>query len=173
MLDYDVAPVEERRYYPPHLLVQEVIDIRPNTDSKVANLDGEGSPVVRPQNVHGQRSGLRLSLQEVTGEMKRQIQLRHSAYYENEVVTKRLAEFLTSGQAEATEKHGPFIPFSMAINPAAPLAMIIGAIKGLILLGPASINVVTVSCIAFNPPIAEEIIAAIRDGSSCSNFNPD
>ena len=42
------------------------------------------------------------SLQEVTAELKRQIQLRHSTYYEDDAIIVRLADFLIGSELRGT-----------------------------------------------------------------------
>lgn len=100
--DFEVASVDAQPYYPAHLLVQERLDLHPRTGTSPALLhnpiacDGAMESSAAPEH------GLLISLQEVTEELKRQIQLRHSAYYEDDATIVRIAEFLTG--AEVTVK---------------------------------------------------------------------
>lgn len=93
--DHTVAPLRENPYYPRRLLVQERLDLRPTAASLPESPDGE--EVDAPARGSGQPRRLHLSLKEVTDEIKRQVRLRHSAYYENEEVVVRIAE-LVSGE---------------------------------------------------------------------------
>jgi len=97
--DFEVAPLDEQPYYPADLLVQEKLDLRPKAGTLAAlavsptkQEDIVESGAVPPH-------GLRLSLQEVTEEITRQIQLRHSTYYEDDTVIARVSEFLTGAEA--------------------------------------------------------------------------
>jgi hypothetical protein len=96
--DFEIASLDERPYYPSHLLVHQKIDIRPEAGSAIVMLGAEATQDRRLGNTTGPRSGLHISLGEVTEEIKRQIQLRHSTYYENRAVIQRVAEFLVGGE---------------------------------------------------------------------------
>ena len=76
-------------------------------------------------------------------------------------------------QAEATEKHGPLIPNSMAVIPAPPFAINIGIRNGLTRRGPSRWFVKTASCNECKPPIAEEMITPIRPEFASVISNPD
>lgn len=99
-VDFEVVPFDERPYYPPPLLVREELDVRLGANSALANLGPETISSGATQSTGERQRGLRVSLQEVTGEIKRQIQLRHSLYYENPAVIQRIAEFLTGGEVK-------------------------------------------------------------------------
>jgi hypothetical protein len=103
--DFEVVSVADHPYYPSHLLVEEIIDVRPEIGVAANRVyaehsDGDKRGVVKPR-------GLRLSLQEVTDELRRQVQLRHSAYYEDKGILTRVAEFLTDGGVRETESTRP------------------------------------------------------------------
>jgi hypothetical protein len=99
-LDFEVAPLDERPYYPRNLLVQEKIELDPNAvmRAQVREPMGALQAASTPR-----RPGLFLSLREVTGEIKKQIQLRHSTYYENPRVIGQLADFLAGGEVKSPE----------------------------------------------------------------------
>jgi hypothetical protein len=102
--DFEVASPDERSYYPASLLVQERLDIRPNVAAlAVAVTAGAGQ---RDDKVQGSTlvpRTLDLSLEEITTELIRQVRLRHSAYYDNEEVVARVADFLTRGEVTETK----------------------------------------------------------------------
>jgi len=101
--DFEVAS-PERPYYPTNLLVQQRLDIHP----KAAPL---AVPVSADLRQHDDRThsdaalprGLHLSVGEITNEVMRQVRLRHSAYYDNEEVIVRVADFVTGGEVRETE----------------------------------------------------------------------
>jgi hypothetical protein len=97
-LDFEVAPLDKRPYYPSRLLVRQTLDVRPRpgawTDVAVGRTNSSAG-----QSGFAPRRGLRLSLQEVAEEITRQIQLRHSAYYESSAVVDRVAKFLIGGDS--------------------------------------------------------------------------
>lgn len=99
--DFEVAPLAQRPYYPAHLLVQEALDVRPKAvTSKSSSADPAAQAEHRTASGALLSRGLTFSLQEVTEELTRQIQLRHSTYYEDDTVTARVAAFLTGAEAK-------------------------------------------------------------------------
>jgi hypothetical protein len=88
-------------YYPADLLVQERWDVRPIA----VRLSAATDATVHSERIEG---GTRLSislsssLQEVAAELKRQIQLRHCTYYEDDAIILHLAEFLTGSEVRGT-----------------------------------------------------------------------
>jgi hypothetical protein len=105
--DFEVASVVGQPYYPAHLLVQKRLDLRPRTGTPpelvhnpMAHNGGIESSAV-PEH------GLLVSLQEVTEELRRQIQLRHSAYYEDDATIVRVAEFLTGDEVTGNSTTHP------------------------------------------------------------------
>ncbi|UCF20649.1 MAG: hypothetical protein JSU87_04355, partial [Gemmatimonadota bacterium] len=106
-LDYDVAPAAERPYYRPQLLTRRVIDIRPAVDSAIARLSQQPELDQSRRPTPDQRRSLRFSLEEVSGEIRRQIQLRHSAYYDSDEVISQVAGYLAGGEAGAVGQTGP------------------------------------------------------------------
>ena len=105
-LDYDVAPAEERPYYPAHVLERRVLDIRPAVDPAIADLAGEQVTGEDPGFHPDRPRGLRFTLEEVTGEIRRQIQLRHSAYYDSDAVISQVAEFLAGEEVNTVRSAG-------------------------------------------------------------------
>ncbi len=104
LFDFDATSQKHQPYYPPNLLVEEKIDISP----KKLSMSAEG---VLPDHAVGnqlgasrQLAGLPLSIQEVKEQISRQIHLRHSAYYENDLVIHRVADFLTGGELKPAEQ---------------------------------------------------------------------
>jgi hypothetical protein len=106
--DFELASLAVQPYYPAKLLVHQWLDIRPiairpTTDATAALVSDE---VGHDETIEGGRvlvpKDLRLSLGEVTGELIRQVRLRHSAYYENEKVIGAIADFLAG--AEVSER---------------------------------------------------------------------
>jgi hypothetical protein len=100
--DFEVAPLVEQPYYPAHLLVQERLDVRPKASAPAVLA---GIPTGHENRIESggvPPYSLRFSLQEVTEELTREIQLRHSAYYEDVAVIARVAAFLTGAEAKAS-----------------------------------------------------------------------
>ena len=104
--DFEVASFAERPCYPPNLLVQQRLNIRPKA-SVAAALVGDDA------GHHSVESGailprsLYLSIGEVINELRRQIQLRHSAYYDNDTVITQVADFLTGADVRGAETTPP------------------------------------------------------------------
>ena len=102
--DYEVVPFDEQPYYPPDLLAQTVVEARapaPGTKEKSAKDRGTDRPggIFAP----GTR-GLRRSVTDVMAELKAQIKLRHSAYYESPDVIGLVARFIATGDTLGTER---------------------------------------------------------------------
>jgi hypothetical protein len=95
--DYEVGTPSEQPYYPANLLVHERLDVRPKGQARALQDAKRGD---NPENSAVLPSTLRLSLEEVAVEIKEQIQLRHSAYYDDDVVISRVAEFLTGAEVK-------------------------------------------------------------------------
>jgi hypothetical protein len=100
--DFEVASLARLPYYPAHLLVQERLDVRPSTGKPPALVADPTGHDGKIESSAGPGISLRLSLEEVTKELKRQIQLRHSTYYEDDATIVRVAEFLTGAEARGT-----------------------------------------------------------------------
>jgi hypothetical protein len=107
LYDFEIAPNEDGRYYPSHLLVHQKIDVRPGGNSANGSVGAEAPHHAVPPGSVAHRDALRLSLREVTNEITRQIQLRHSAYYENQDVLRRVGEFLTGVAVNPTAVTDP------------------------------------------------------------------
>jgi hypothetical protein len=105
--DFEVASPSGQPYYPAHLLVQERLNVRPEARVAVARVGEDAGHDDRVERSGDRSRGLRLSLQEVTDELKRQIQLRHSAYYEDKEVIARVSEFLTGAEVRGTATTRP------------------------------------------------------------------
>lgn len=101
--NFEVASLDEQPYYPAPLLVSERLDVHPKTGAP------EALGVEPTRHDRGMvssavgRHNLPRSLQEVTEELKRQVQLRHSTYYTDDAVIARVAAFLTGAEASAPE----------------------------------------------------------------------
>lgn len=105
--DFEVASLARQPYYPAHLLVQERSDIRPRTGTPPALMAYPKEHDGSIESSTGPDIGLRLSLQEVTEELKRQIQLRHSTYYEDDATIARVAEILTGAEVRGASAIQP------------------------------------------------------------------
>jgi len=110
--DFEIATRETRMYYPADLLVQEKLDVRPKAVTPSALMADATGHSERIEGGTGLEISLGLSLQEVTAELRRQIQLRHSTYYEDDAIIVHLAEFLTGSEESDTSTTK-----SSAINP--------------------------------------------------------
>lgn len=99
--DYEVAPADEQPYYDPQILIHQKIDVRPRTDSSSPSNSADTSQSAMLRDAAEPGRGLHISLWEVANEIKRQINLRHSAYYEDQAVIDRVSEFLTGGEAQS------------------------------------------------------------------------
>jgi hypothetical protein len=100
--DFDIASHTKSLYYPAHLLVHESLDVRPRTGTQPSLI---ADPTGQDAWIKGDRGldSLSLSLQQVTDELKRQIRLRHSTYYDDEATIVRVAEFLTGADARGND----------------------------------------------------------------------
>jgi hypothetical protein len=93
-IDYETRPGQEGAYYPRNLLKSEFIGPLPliaprqGTAKWAAALPAEGTVI---------RKGLYVTLTEVSDYLRAQIQLRHSAYYQNSRVIARVAGALVEG----------------------------------------------------------------------------
>jgi len=114
--DFEVVSPTGRPYYPGDLLVYQRLNIRrraaesgvPASTTDISNNNAK-SDAALPR-------GIYLSVAEIANELKLQIRLRHSAYYDNEMVITQIADFLAGaeiGQFEATPPSsiGPSLEF--------------------------------------------------------------
>ena len=105
--DFEVASLAGQPYYQAHLLVQERSDVHPRTGTVAGLVADPTGHDGRIESSAGPDISLRLSLQEVTEELKRQIRLRHSTYYEDDATIVRVAEFLTGAEVRGTNTSQP------------------------------------------------------------------
>ena len=88
----------DKEPYAPTVMVRERMTIDPPPILPVARSasDAAGHAAVSGKATESTMDdrGLRLTLEEVTAEIVAQVRLRHSAYYENEVVLDRVADGL-------------------------------------------------------------------------------
>jgi hypothetical protein len=100
-VDFEVAPLRERPYYSKRFLVHRDLDIYPETElgapSVVLVNELQTAVAVIPA------SSLLTSVHTVIGEIKRQIRLRHSAYYGSDIVLREVGSFLTEPCGGLTE----------------------------------------------------------------------
>jgi len=93
--DFEVVAHAPGQYYPPDLLIHERWDVRPTELTRsVGHAEAVGTDNRLTRNVTP-NSNLRLTLKDVTAELKRQIRLRHSTYYEDGATITHIAEVLT------------------------------------------------------------------------------
>jgi hypothetical protein len=100
--DFDIARRATRSYYPADLLVREQLDVRPQAVARSTGMADATGHSDRAEGGVGLDISLGLSLQEVTAELTRQIQLRHSMYYEDDAIIVRLADFLIGSELRGT-----------------------------------------------------------------------
>jgi hypothetical protein len=103
-LDHEVRSLDEKPYYPTRLLVHRTVEVPAMSDWPVAGVDvtdaGLGAMPVAPPGALRVGRGLDATVAEVIQEIRRQIQLRHSSYYENRRVVDQLADFLSGAELE-------------------------------------------------------------------------
>lgn len=100
--DFGIATRATGVYYPADLLMQEQLDVRPHAVTRLADVEDATGHSDRAKGDARLQISLGLSLQEVTAELKRQIQLRHSMYYEDDAIIVHLAEFLIGSELRGT-----------------------------------------------------------------------
>lgn len=101
--DFEVTSLSDPPYYPGHLLIQERLDVRPKAGTSAALEVGPTGGDDRIMIAAAPQHSLNVSLKEVTEELKRQIQLRHSTYYADDRVIARVADFLTGTEVRVSE----------------------------------------------------------------------
>jgi hypothetical protein len=110
--DFSVAPPDRSPYYPQELLVQQTVDLQtaPVAAAFMPTLAARTSTV--GQSAIATR-GLRVSVFEIIAEIKRQIRLRHSQYYANQMVVGQVAAFLTGDFDSPTPHHEATLSFCL------------------------------------------------------------
>lgn len=104
LFDFKVVPVEHP-YYPSHILKYEKIDVNSSANASFTTID-DVIENQRPKSFAKiiESRQLLSSLKDVISEIKLQIQLRHSSYYEDQNVISRLAELLTNDDDQMTQQ---------------------------------------------------------------------
>jgi hypothetical protein len=100
--DFDIATRTRPVYYPADLLVQEQLDLRPQAVARSADVADATGHSDEPEGDLRFNISLESSLQEVTAELKRQIRLRHSMYYEDDTIIVKVADFLIGAEPRGT-----------------------------------------------------------------------
>jgi hypothetical protein len=101
--DFDIATRARGVYYPADLLKQEQLDVRPEPVKRLPDVADATGHSDRARDAPPVNISLGSSLHEVTAELKRQIQLRHSTYYEDDAIIVRLADFLIGSELRDTK----------------------------------------------------------------------
>lgn len=100
-LNFEVAPIGGHPYDRAGLLVRKRLDVPAARRRTSATSTSLAQAVAAIEDAAEEVRGVHVSLEEVTDEVRRQIRLRHSAYYENPLVIGAIANFVTSPRIDS------------------------------------------------------------------------